>query len=95
MRNDAPLIDLDNVGLVLTFPTEFADVQRVFVPIDHQGHVGHVALVQSETGDPAPLWPAPQVAGPVSQSVGELLRLSFRGGQQATEGGPRRQPTVS
>ena len=63
-------------------PSELGEVQRVFVAIDHQRHIGHIALVQPVAGDAALRRPAAKVACAVPQSIGKLFGLPLRTGQQ-------------
>ena len=59
-------------------PRELGDVQRIFVAIDDQRHVGHVALVQPIARDAALRRPAAKVPRPVPQSIRKLLGLPRR-----------------
>ena len=77
---------------MLVGPLELGDVQAVLVTIDHQRHLGDVAIVKPVAGDAQPRRPAAEVPGPFGQPAAEDLRLLAGLGRQAAEGrlSPRR-----
>ena len=56
-------------------PGKFGKMQRVFVAIDHQRHIRHIALVQPVAGDAALRRPAAKVACAIPQPIGKLFGL--------------------
>ena len=73
-------------------PGKLGDVQRILITIDHQRHVGHIALVQSKARNPALRRPAAKMSRPISQSIRKLLRLPRRALLQAAKrGSPSRR----
>ena len=83
--------EIEPIGVLgrraIVWPGEFGDVERIFVAIDDERHVGHVALVEPIARDAALRGPAAKVPGAVSQAVGELLGLPRGGCLQAAERG--------
>jgi hypothetical protein len=60
----------------LVRPFILCDMERVFVAINDQRHLGDVALVEPVTGDPAFGGPPSQMAGALAKPVSELHGLA-------------------